>query len=67
MTIQSGSDLGRAILEALGLDPSTARSVTIRCAAGEVATVTVERMVLDDDGAKIVASLERYDVVASES
>lgn len=62
----TGQELGTQLCEALGLDPSDVLSLTLRCGVDDLAVVTVERVVTDEDGIAIGTSLRAYDLVFNE-
>lgn len=57
-----GRELGQQICEALGVDPSTVLSITLRCSAEDVVTAVIDRFVTDDEGVRIAAAVERYEL-----
>lgn len=54
----------REFLEALGIDPSTTRAVTLRMAVDEAVTIEVEQFVLDTHLRKVTEVAQRRHVVA---
>lgn len=64
--ILTGSQLGQELAKALGLDPKKVRSLTIRCAVNEVATVTAETFVVDEQAGQVATLLQRYVLVEKE-
>lgn len=63
--IQTGNTLGLEILSALGMDKKLVKSVGIDCQTNEAATVTIVRMVSDEEAAKIVEELRSYALYAT--
>lgn len=62
-TATLGRVLGEQVCVALGLEPRTVSRIVIDLAAREMATVTVERFVMDDEVAGIVELVEQYKLV----
>lgn len=59
-TIQTGNELGLAILKALGIESEGVIRVQVDCQPHELATVTLIRTVGQDDAGKLLAALEGY-------
>ena len=66
MAKHTGNSLGLRLCEILGIDSSQVRSLVVRCAAGELATVEVIRFVEDEVAGSIQTAFERYTVHPKE-
>lgn len=64
--IQTGNELGMAILEALGIPSDKVAGVSIDMEPGRLASVTVVRHVDSDEAQKLVMELQKYDLVRQE-
>lgn len=53
------------IIESLGLDPTTVKSLTIRLEPVDPVTVTAEVFVFDDEG-ELATTLEEYELTPKE-
>jgi hypothetical protein len=56
--VMSGSALGTQILDALGIDKSGVRKLTLECEAGCLATINVEYAI--DDDVELDKIVKRY-------
>ena len=61
-----GGDLGTKLCEALGVDPGNVVSITIHCAAGDVAHVKIETLVKTDVVPAVEKVMEAYHLVKDE-
>lgn len=67
MLFAFGSDLGKELSSALGLDPASVRSIDIHIAAGSVVTAKVELMVKPDAAERLAGlAMKRRWVVLAE-
>jgi hypothetical protein len=66
MAIARPEDINAAICEALGIDPTITKSLTIRLAAQEAARVEVVQFVANGEGGKLAEVLKRYTLTESE-
>lgn len=64
--IQTGDELGTAILKVLGIDPKMVQSVSINLEANSVATVNVVRFLDKAEGNEVVKALEQYTLERKE-
>ena len=62
MSILTGNQLGTLLGKALGLDLKLVRSITVHCNTGDLAVVTVERLVRGVDADRLNAVLEQYEL-----
>lgn len=62
MAYLTSTNLAKDICAALGLDPLEVRSLEFRIALNDVATVTVERILLQDEGRGICQVLSQYEL-----
>lgn len=58
--IQTGNDLGTAILKALGIDSKHVLEVGISLKANEMATINIVRSLDQADAGKLLTTLEQY-------
>jgi hypothetical protein len=58
--IQTGNELGTAILKALGITEKGVLRVQIDCQSNELATVTLIRVVGQDEQGKLLAELDGF-------
>ncbi len=54
--------LGTAFLEAMGLDPTKCRGITIRAHINEIVTVDVELFATEEQGEKIAQAARRFGI-----
>ncbi len=59
MTITNPRQFGKALCEAVGIDPSNVGSVTLRADARGLPVLTIERYVDDDTAGKVLEVLKR--------
>ena len=62
----TGERLGGALCEVLGIIPTNVTAIKLECMVGNVALVTITRMVLDRELDELKAVLERYNMVERE-
>lgn len=60
-----GQTIGKELMEALGLQEQKVRSIDLHLhvARDEVVTVTVKRLVMDDEAHKVIDILDKYELV----
>lgn len=61
-----GQDIGKSLLEVLGLSGRHVRSIVLNVAVDEVVTATVEFRPTEEEGDAVVAVLEEYILVPKE-
>jgi len=59
----TGRNIGPEICKALGIEGQRVRAIDIHIAAGQIVTVTVERLMNEDEGERLIPVLDRYELV----
>lgn len=62
----AGSDLGRQLCAALGLDPMEVAAITVLCEPGEPARIRLDRLVFDAEAERLRHVLATYALVDQE-
>jgi hypothetical protein len=57
-----GMQVGKELLEALGLDGKKVRSVDLHFSGQEIVTATVVHMVLDEQARKVIDVIRKYEL-----
>lgn len=64
--VQTGNELGTAILKALGIEAKMVLGISISMEPDQLATVTITRALESDEAGELVTALEQYDLVRKE-
>ena len=60
MTVITGNEFGLALCGVFGIDPKHIGNITLNARAGEIATVTIERAVTEEETGKLLKVLSAY-------
>ena len=66
MTFVPGWKAGKEILERLGLPQENVKDITLRCTPAETVTLTVTRLVTQEETGNIIEVLEQYELHEKE-